>query len=97
MAQSREFLFDPSVRVKDEVVTITNLRKQLKALPRNKQGELLVHASVLDGLLQRVEQLHEFANRFEYSSDGFVKRYPEESEFDKVLNNDPVESSDDDA
>lgn len=93
MATNGLYLFDPSVRMsEDSIMTITNLRTQLNQFKKDKDGKVLIDAKVLEALMARIETLHELLNGFEYSSDGFVKRFPEEAALDIILNNEWVES-----
>ena len=88
MATNGLYLFDPSVRFSaDEIVTTKNLRAQVNQFEKDEDGKVLIDAKVLEAMMARIETLHELLNGFEYSSDGFVKRFPEEATLDNILNN----------
>jgi hypothetical protein len=94
MATNDLYLFDPSVRfsadgIITEIITIKNLRAQVK---KNKDGKVSIDAKVLEAMMVRIETLHRLLNSFEYSSDGFIKRYPEKAVLDNILNNEWVDS-----
>lgn len=52
--------------------------------------ELLRLDSENEELRRENERLRELLNRFEYSSDGYIKRYPEEEEVEAVLRREDV-------
>lgn len=73
------------VRILNVVTTVQAIRAKVLQLPILPKKTIRIERAIVTGLMDRVEELQALLGQFEYSSDGFVKRYPEENKALRIL------------